>query len=481
MTIRTRYAPSPTGFFHIGGARTALFNYLFAKNNGGQFIVRIEDTDVSRNVEGAIDAQLNGLEWLGISPDESIRHAGNHGPYIQSEMFEKFRQIGEQLVTEGKAYYCFCTPEELEKQREEALAHNATPKYNRKCTYLSKEEIQAKLDAKTPYSIRLRIPDNKTYSWNDIIRGSISVPSDSMSDPVIVKSNGIPTYNFAVVLDDHRMEITHVLRGEEHISNTPYQMAIMEALGYNPSDITYGHLSIIVDDTGKKLSKRNLTLKQFIEDYQKLGYVGEAVTNFIALLGWSSSSNNEIFSIPELVKEFDIKRISKAPSFFDIKKMDWVSGEYFKKMDEQKYLAFAKQFVEPEFLSNNKIDELLLAFKNQISYAAQLNNLIKDNFMSYDENEIVNILNRNEISINDFKTVISAFKQALIDAQEINLANANAIVEQVKQTTGMKGKLLFMPLRLIMIGKEHGIEMNKILSIVDKQTIINNIDNFNNK
>jgi glutamyl-tRNA synthetase len=188
--------------------------------------------------------------------------------------------------------------------------------------HLTFEQIQSKLDAKIPYSIRLRIPDNKVYKWNDLVRGEISVPADALTDPVIVKSNGIPTYNFAVVLDDHRMEITHVLRGEEHISNTPYQLAVMEALGYDTNVVTFGHLSIIIDETGKKLSKRNLELKQFISDYQKMGYIPHAITNFIALLGWTPNDNTEINSMDDLINKFDDKRISRAPSFFDIKKMD---------------------------------------------------------------------------------------------------------------------------------------------------------------
>ena len=294
--IRTRYAPSPTGLFHIGGARTALFNYLFAKKNNGDFVVRIEDTDLERNVEGGIESQLMNLKWLKIFPDESILNPGNYGPYVQSEKFSVYKNLAEKLLEEQKAYRCFCSPEKLEKEREKAAKEGRTPKYNRHCLSLSEKEINEKLSKGNEYSIRLKIEDDRDYIWNDLIRGTVTVPSSALTDPIILKSNKIASYNFAVVIDDSDMKISHVIRGEEHLSNTPYQIAISEALGIN-KNIIYGHLSVIVDETGKKLSKRNMELKQFIEDYKNMGFTPESINNFMYLLGMAATDNKEVFNL----------------------------------------------------------------------------------------------------------------------------------------------------------------------------------------
>lgn len=282
--VRTRYAPSPTGHFHIGGARTALFNYLYARRYNGEFIVRIEDTDEARNVEGGIQSQLLNLKWLGLFPDESPENPGEVGPYIQSQKYATYRALAEQLLAKNLAYRCFCSPEELEQARLIATERGQTPKYARTCLHLTPDVIEQKLAANTPYVIRLQIPDDMIYEWHDLIRGEMSIPASTMSDLVILKANKIPTYNFAVVIDDHAMQITHVFRGEEHLSNTPYQLAVKTALGYH-DDFIYAHFPIIVDDTGKKLSKRNLALEQFIDGFRDKGYLPEALVNFLALLG----------------------------------------------------------------------------------------------------------------------------------------------------------------------------------------------------
>ncbi len=473
--IRTRYAPSPTGFFHVGGARTALFNYLYAKHCGGEFIVRIEDTDTERNVEGGIDSQLDNLEWLKIKYDESIRNPSKYGPYIQTQKLERYKELANKLLKEGKAYYCFCTKEELELERELALKNNQTPKYNRRCLYLTKQEIQDKLKQGIPHVIRLKMKDNVNIEWDDLVRGHMCVPTSALTDPVILKSNGIPMYNFAVVIDDYDMEITHVLRGEEHLSNTPYQIAIKQALGFDVKEIKYGHLSIIIDETGKKLSKRNKTLKQFIEDYKSMGFLPEAITNFLALLGWSSKSNHEIMNMEEIFKEFDFDRISKAPAFFDFKKMLWISNSYFKKIDENKYLSFVKKFVKIDpSLFPGHFDNVLLTFKPQISYAEEINNLITDTFLGGVENLSQELIEVTKTPY--FKTCAEIFKNVLSEMNEITFENASEIVNKVKLISGLKGKELYLPMRLIAIGKEHGPEMNKILTIVGKEKILSNID-----
>lgn len=470
MKVRARYAPSPTGFFHVGGARTALFNYLYAKHTGGDFILRIEDTDTERNVEGGIESQINNLEWMGIKIDESVKNPGKFGPYQQTQKLKRYQELAYKLLEEGKAYRCFCTKEELDANRKSAASGGQTPKYNRHCLYLTKEEIQNKLDAKTPFTIRLKIEDNTEFTWDDLIRGKISVPTSALTDPVILKSNGIPMYNFGVVVDDHDMQITHVLRGEEHISNTPYQIAIKNALGWNKDPISYGHLSVIVNESGKKLSKRDQTLKQFIQDYQDMGFIPQAITNFLALLGWAPANNQEIMSMEEMIKNFEIKKVSKAPTFFDFNKMLWVGNKYFINMSEDDYLKFVDKFVTIDFgcFAQNKKDILLL-FKKQISYAQALNHLITETFLQQNQ-PAPELLTK--LSTEAWQKTLKAFNDSLDKLNDnISFDQAKDLINKVKDLSGNKGQDLYMPIRLAITGNEHGPELNKVISIFGKDKI----------
>ena len=470
MKVRTRYAPSPTGFFHVGGARTALFNYLYAKHENGDFILRIEDTDTARNVEGGIESQIDNLEWMDIKIDESVKNPGKFGPYQQTHKLARYQELANKLLAEGKAYRCFCTKEELDAAREAASKAGQTPKYNRHCLNLSKEEIQQKLDAKVPFTIRLKIEDNTEIAWDDMIRGKISVPTSALTDPVILKSNGIPMYNFGVVVDDHDMQITHVLRGEEHISNTPYQIAIKNALGWGNDPIQYGHLSVIVNESGKKLSKRDSSLKQFIQDYQDMGFSPQAIDNFLALLGWAPTTNKEIMSLEEMVKDFDIKRVSKAPTFFDFNKMLWFGNKYFIALDDQAYLKFVDKFVTIDFKQYaNRKNDILLLFKKQINYAKQLNDLINETFLT--ERDVSDDLLK-QLANPAWQKTLHAFHANLAKANDdISFDQAKDIINTVKNESGNKGQDLFMPIRLAITGIEHGPELNKIISILGKEKI----------
>lgn len=472
--IRTRYAPSPTGYFHIGGARTALFNYLYAKHYNGEFILRIEDTDIERNVENGIKNQIDNLKWLGIFVDESIENPTEYGPYIQSLKFDVYKKYAYELLNKKLAYRCFCTTEELERARENSKLENKTPKYSRKCLWLNEDEINQKLKNNIPFAIRLKINNQQEFLWHDLIRGPISIPGSALTDPVILKSNQIATYNFAVVIDDHDMHITHIFRGEEHLSNTPYQIAIKEALNFNDK-FNYGHLSIIVDETGKKLSKRNLNVEQFIEGFKEKGYLPNALVNFIALLGWSDAKNKEILSLSELIKDFSIDRISSAPAFFDIKKLNWISNEYFKKMDDEIYSIFVSSFIKTDnpFLKG-KEKELALLFKKNLSYGQQINQFINETFC--------NTLSWNELDANIQRLVIDNPNSKLIIENLItNLNNLQTwtsieikkAINEVGTKINIFGKYLFMPIRLLITSHEHGPELATIISIYQKQTIIN--------
>ena len=303
--VRVRYAPSPTGHLHIGNARTALFNYLFARHNDGDFIIRIEDTDQKRNIEDGEKSQLENLAWLGMNWDESPENPGEYGPYRQSERKEIYQPLIDQLLASNRAYKCYCTEEELEAEREAQRARGEMPHYAGTCANLTPEE-QAEKEAQGLESVvRFRVPRNTEYAFTDMVKGAISFESDNIGgDFVIQKRDGMPTYNFAVAVDDHLMKITHVLRGDDHIANTPKQLMIYEAFGWTPP--TFGHMTLIINsETGKKLSKRDESILQFIEQYRELGYLPDAMFNFIALLGWSPVGEDEIFEHQELIKMFD--------------------------------------------------------------------------------------------------------------------------------------------------------------------------------
>ena len=381
--VRVRYAPSPTGFLHIGNARTALFDYLFAKHHNGTFVLRIEDTDVERNVEGGEESQLFYLNWLGIEPDESAQKPNpKYGPYRQTERLDIYKKYVDILLEKGYAYKCFCTSEEIEEDYNRQIEAGVTAtRYNRKCLNLTKEEIKQKEEAGIPYSIRLRVPNHKTYEFEDLIRGHVSFESKDIGDFVIVKSNGIPTYNFAVVIDDHLMEISHVFRGEEHISNTPKQLMIYEMLGWEAPK--FGHMTIIVNENHKKLSKRDNSIMQFMSQYKEAGYLPEAMVNFLALLGWSPAGEQEIFSMEELIKEFDETRLSKSPSMFDKSRLTWVNNRYIKNLSEDDFFNLCYPFLNEAYdLSNvnvDKVKEIINSFKEELSYGKEIVEKIQTN------------------------------------------------------------------------------------------------------
>ena len=340
MKIRTRFAPSPTGRMHVGNLRTALYAYLIAKHEGGDFLLRIEDTDQERFVEGALDLIYKTMAETGLVHDEGPDKDGGYGPYVQSERMKTgmYLDYAKQLVEKGEAYYCFCTKERLQKLHEEAEENGAdVAKYDKHCLSLSKEEVEEKLAAGVPYVIRQNNPTEGETTFEDVIYGTISAPNEELDDMILIKSDGYPTYNFANVIDDHLMEITHVVRGNEYLSSAPKYNRLYQAFGWDVP--VYVHCPTITDENHKKLSKRHGASS--FEDLMDLGFVPEAVVNYVALLGWSPSDDREIFSLEELVEAFDYKRINKSPAVFDMTKLRWMNGEYIKKMEDEKYYEYA--------------------------------------------------------------------------------------------------------------------------------------------
>ena len=351
MEVRTRFAPSPTGYMHIGNLRTALYEYLIAKSQGGKFILRIEDTDQERQVEGAVDVIYNTMRMTGLHHDEGPDIGGEYGPYVQSERMGMYMDYAKELVEKGEAYYCFCTKERLESLKESNAEGAAFAKYDRHCLGLSKEEVQAKLDAGVPFVIRQKMPDSGTTTFSDVVYGDITVENTELDDQILMKADGFPTYNFANVVDDHLMHITHVVRGSEYLSSTPKYNLLYKAFGWDPP--VYVHLPAVMRDAHHKLSKRHGD-KSF-EDLVREGYVVEAIVNYIALLGWSPSGTQEIFSLKELEENFDMAGLSKSPAIFDIKKLTWMNSEYLKAMDFDKYYALAEPKLK-EALGDTDLD-----------------------------------------------------------------------------------------------------------------------------
>lgn len=472
--IRVRYAPSPTGHLHIGNARTALFNYLFARSQNGTFIIRIEDTDASRNIEGGEQSQLHYLTWLGIDWDESIDKDGGYGPYRQSERLHLYREHADKLIERGMAYKCYCTEEELEAEREAQRARHEMPRYSGKCRNLTEEE-RTKLEAEDRKpSIRFKVPDGKIYTFNDMVKEKVSFESDGIGDFVIIKKDGVATYNFAVVIDDHFMKISHVLRGDDHISNTPRQLMIYEAFDWEPP--TFGHMTLIVNENRKKLSKRDETIIQFIEQYEERGYLPEALFNFITLLGWSPVGEEEIFSKEQFIEMFDPKRLSKAPAVFDTQKLAWMNNQYIKNSPLERIIHLTLPYLVeagrlPDQMSEEQrkwAEDLIALYQEQLTYGAEiveLTNLFFQTNLSYNE-EAEKVLQEEQV-----QEVLSTFLDEISAIEDFTPEAVKAATKAVQKRTGQKGKRLFMPIRVATTGQTKGPELPVAISLIGKDVI----------
>lgn len=477
--VRVRYAPSPTGDLHIGNARTALFNYLYARHFNGKFIIRTEDTDINRNVEGGEESQLTFLKWLGLDWDEGPDIGGEYGPYRQMERLDSYQKYINELLERDLAYECFMSAEELEAEREAQIAAGKAPKYSGAHSNLTEEEREAfRKEGREP-SIRIRVPKNKTYTFNDIVRKEISFESSDIGDWVIVKKDGIPTYNFAVAIDDHLMEITDILRGEEHISNTPRQMMVYEAFGWEAP--RFGHMTLILNEERKKLSKRDQHVMQFIEQYKNQGYLPEALFNFITLLGWSPTGEEELFDQATLIEIFDPERLSTSAAVFDQNKLKWMNGEYITKASKETLIAItmphliASGVVSADMDENERawLEEVIQLYQAQLDYGAEIVELTELFFkteIEYDEAAQA-VLNEEQVV-----EVLQVFTDNLIHLDEFT---ADAIKAQIKATqkeTKHRGKKLFMPIRVATTGQTSGPELPKAIELIGKEVILKRLD-----
>ena len=351
--VRVRFAPSPTGFLHVGGLRTALYNYLFARNHGGKFILRIEDTDQSRKVEGAVENLIATLDWAGIHYDEGPNRDGGHGPYVQSQRLELYHTHAQQLVEQGKAYSCFCTPTRLDEIRKKQAEQKLSPKYDWHCRNLSTEEVKRRRESGETSVVRMKIPEGGETAFEDIIRGRVAIANAILDDQVILKSDGFPTYHLAVVVDDHLMEVSHIIRGEEWLPSTPKHVLLYQYFGWEMPQ--FAHLPLLLNPDKSKLSKRQGDVA--VEDYRAKGYLKEALVNFVAFLGWNPGDEREIFTIEELIKEFSLERVGKAGAVFNIEKLDWFQEQHLRAKPEAEALGMLKEELKKSKFADKNFDD----------------------------------------------------------------------------------------------------------------------------
>ena len=467
--VRTRFAPSPTGFMHIGNLRTAIFEYLVAKKYNGDFILRIEDTDQTRKVDGAIDFIYKTLELCKFKIDEGPNNEGSVGPYIQSERKDLYKKYAEELVKNGKAYYCFCTEDDLSLMRAEAEKNKKAFLYDGRCSRLSKEEVLKKIENGEKYVIRQKMPKDGVTIVHDLVYGDVVIENKILDDQILLKSDGYPTYNFANVIDDHLMGITHVIRGHEYLDQTAKYNLLYDAFGWEAP--TYIHVAMVLGEDGTKLSKRNGDAS-FMDLYND-GYLPEAIVNYLVLLGWSPTTNQEVFNMEELIKEFDPKRISKSSSQYDVKKLNWFNSHYIKEMDIDKYYEFIIPFLKKGYDLSDKSDEfvkdLVRLYKSSLSKGSDIVNEVELFF----KNEIELNDECNEFMAQDgIDNTIKVFKDCIENMKNWTKEDINNAIMETKEKASVKGKMLYMPIRIKVSGQMHGPELDETIYLLGREKVL---------
>jgi glutamyl-tRNA synthetase len=451
--VRVRFAPSPTGFLHIGGLRTALYDFLFARSQGGIFILRIEDTDRSRYVEGAVENLISSLHRLGIDIDE--------GPYVQSERLELYHQEAERLLESGHAYRCFCTPETLSQMREEQQKRGEFVKYDRRCLHLDPSEVDRRLKAGIPHVVRLRMPDNRRFAFDDVIRGHVEMDSAQSDDQVLLKSDGFPTYHLAATVDDHYMGISHVIRGEEWLSSTPKHLWLYECLGWDPP--RWVHLPLILNPDRSKLSKRMNDVS--VESYLEKGYLKEALVNFVALLGWHGADDRELYALDELCREFSLERVNKAGAVFDLTKLDWMNGHYLRSLPVEEIARRSLPWFEAEGLPLPEWEVFLKLIAAARERCTLLPELAHYSRMFLAPRPLTGE-DAASLSGPDSQRVLRWWLDQLPNDGDIPEAETDRLVREGIAALGLKGKAFYTPLRLALLHQAHGPELPATFSIL---------------
>ncbi len=464
--VRVRFAPSPTGYLHIGGLRTALYNYLFAKRNGGEFILRIEDTDRNRFVEGAVDNLIETLNWVGLNYDEGPDKEGAFGPYLQSERLDIYKKYSEVLISNNNAYYCFCSSERLTEIREQQQKNGMQPKYDKHCLRLNAEQIKINLEQKHPFVVRLNVkPDNKIVI-KDIVRGSVEFDSGTVDDQILIKSDGYPTYHLANVVDDHLMEITHVIRGEEWLSSTPKHILLYEY--FNWEKPIFAHLPLLLNSDRSKLSKRQGDVA--VEDYKSKGYLKEALINFVALLGWTAGDDKEFYYLNELIENFSLERVNKSGAIFNVEKLNWLNAEHLRKKTNEELLVVLKDEIKnSKYEINIYSDEYLIkvidAMKERVSFVKEYLEKSPYFFQSPEIFEEDTVKKRWK---EDSGQLLIKLSEAFSKLTNPNKEDYEAALKSTAEELNIGNGKLIHPLRLAVSGMGAGPGVFDIVNIIGK-------------
>lgn len=470
--VRVRFAPSPTGIPHIGNTRTALYNYLFARHHQGKLIVRIEDTDRKRLVPGSLEKILTILKSVGINWDEGPEVGGPSAPYIQSKRLKIYQRYADDLVKKGSAYYCFCSSERLTKLRAEQQKNSQLPQYDRHCLNLSEAEIKTRLEEKKTYVIRLKVPQSGSTAWNDLIQGKISFENENIDDQVLLKSDGYPTYHLAVVVDDHLMEISHILRGVEWISSTPKHILLFQAFGWSVPQI--GHFPIILGPDKAKLSKRHGA--KSILDYQNEGYLPEPLLTFMTYLGWSYQDNSQILPMNELIKLFDLDHVQKGNPIFDIKKLDYFNAKYIRQLSVKKLIQLIKPFAKQP-LDDQKWQQIIPLIQERLTKLTEVNDLIDFfiNDVKPDRNLIKQQSQKTTSQINQvLEQIVAAY--SLIPQSEWQVTNLENIGHQLLDKTAWTPRQLFMTIRVILTAKTATPPLFAVMEVLGKKETLKRLN-----
>jgi glutamyl-tRNA synthetase len=475
--VRVRYAPSPTGYPHVGNIRTALFNWLFARHNGGSFIVRIEDTDVARAVEGAVEAILEALRWLGMDWDEGPEVGGDYGPYFQSQRLKMYQAAAKRLVEQGDAYYCYCTPERLEEMRAEQIRLKQPPGYDRRCRELSATENLLKWMSGTKRVIRFMTPLEKQTSFTDLIRGEVTFENVTIDDFVLLKSDGYPTYHLASVVDDHLMEISHVLRAEEWLSSTPRHLMLYQALGFEPPQ--FAHLPMLLGTDRSKLSKRHGDVS--ITEYHQQGYLPEAMMNFLALLGWSLDDKTELLSMQELIANFSLDRVSKTAAIFNREKLDWMNGVYIRSLSLDDFTQRVLPFLDKDLpievkrpLSVEYVKKMLPLIQERAKTLAEVSELTLFLFvdeLSYEPDLLIAKKMDKESTLKALEASLEKLGQIPVFGEE----SLEAILRPLAEELALKTGQLFGTLRVAVTGRTMAPPLFQTMAVLGKERCLNRI------
>lgn len=478
-SIRVRFAPSPTGFLHIGGARTALFNWLFARHHGGTFILRIEDTDEVRSTEESVRGILDSMVWLGLDWDEGPSAVpgepvkGNSGPYYQMQRLDKYQAACDQLVKEGKAYPCYCTHDEVEKMRELALLQKRPPRYDGTCRRQSVEERARKEAEGRKRSIRFSTPTQGVTRFRDLIHGDKEFENELLEDFVILKTSGVPTYNFACVVDDHAMAISHVIRGDDHLSNTPRQLLIYQALGWKAPE--FAHLAMILGSDGSRLSKRHGATS--VTEYRDAGYLPEALLNYLALLGWGTEDSQQLFTQPDMIAKFDIARCGKSASTFDPAKLLWMNGEYLRAKSAHELTALAKPFFLAKDLDKIPADRFEAAVKLEHEKVKLLTDIPRlTDFLLWDEYEYRQEAVDKVLRAAGATDVLDALAKRLETLEPFTAEGIEALCKNLAKERGVKNGATFHPLRVAVSGRTEGPSLFHMVEFLGKESTLQRIE-----